>query len=150
MLHASASPENSTLLRQLARIDRRARLVSLKKMMLLNALDGAQEVTLAGAQLVVRFSDEQAALRNSLDLSRAAVEKIAREVTGRTVRVTTVVGGSDAPAVAAPVEPAAESAQAAVAAASESAEVPSDPIVQAVIETFQGKLLAFEPPPEEN
>lgn len=29
MLHASASPENSTLLRQLARIDRRARLVSL-------------------------------------------------------------------------------------------------------------------------
>ncbi len=131
----------------------RSRLESKNKMMALNALDAAAEITIAGAQLVVRFSDEQAKVRNTLERTRALIETVAHEVTGRTIRVTTVVGGSGTTpeAEAATGEPEAPPREsAATAAAGEASASPSDPIVQAVIDTFQGRLLAFDPPPDES
>ncbi len=121
----------------------RTRLDASNKIILINALEGSV-MALDGPQLTVHLDEANAKHKPTIERSRAAIESIAREVAGRTVHVSVVVGGaaprpsSPAPAKApklAPPAPAADTA--------------ADPIVRSVVDTFQGTLLGIDPPADD-
>jgi DNA polymerase-3 subunit gamma/tau len=119
----------------------RARLEGDNKMLIVTALEHAH-IALDGAKLTVIFAETAAAHRKNVERARSAIENVAYEVTGRQVRLTVATG--EAPAAAAPAAPAPRAPRA--APPQESA---SDPIVQAVLDTFKGQLLGIEPPPDD-
>ncbi len=123
----------------------RAKLEAGNKMLVVAALDHAHMV-LDGTTLVVSFAETAAAHRKTVERARATIETAAHEATGRQVRVTVGTGEapSAAPPPAAPVVPAARAPRAAPPP-----ESASDPIVQAVLDTFKGQLLGIEPPPDD-
>lgn len=133
-----------------------AYLESQRKMFLLTSLGKASAITLDKGKLEIRFPEDAGKLRASVDRteSRSTIEAAAREITGRTVRVSVVTGSEQAPVAPATKKPSSKKAAPEPVrpvatpepAAQESSA--SDPIVQAVIDTFQGKLLGLEPPEE--
>jgi DNA polymerase III subunit gamma/tau len=124
----------------------RAKLEAANKILLLTALEAAAEVSLEGPHLSVRFDEASAKHRGTVERSRSTIETAAREVTGRTVHLSLSVGGPPGAGAAAP---AAKSPKLAPTAPAAHAEAAPDPIVRAVLDTFQGTLLGLEPPADE-
>jgi DNA polymerase-3 subunit gamma/tau len=134
----------------------RASLEQQNKMLLLAALDSAAEIALDGPKLVIRFASGTNRLRQTIERSesRALLETLARQVTGRTVRASVVTGdvasASGAPPAAPRPEPPPDAPVEAAplpATPPQPAQVPdADPIVQAVLDTFRGQLIGIEKP----
>jgi DNA polymerase-3 subunit gamma/tau len=128
------------------------------KMLLFNALE-ASSTRLEGSKLSVRFDEESAKThRVHVERGRAVLESVARDVTGRKIGLELSVGDGPAPEAPAPAKPAAKKAARPEVAAppedpaksgADAGPATSDPIVQSVLETFRGQLLAFDPPPDE-
>ena len=78
-------------------------------------------------------------LLHGVQVYDAALEKVAREVVGRPVRLAIVVGATNSASLAASVEPSAAT-QAAL----------QDPAVQGILEAFQGQLIRVDPPADES
>jgi DNA polymerase-3 subunit gamma/tau len=126
----------------------RARLEATKKMLLLAALEHAAEISLVGPHLTVRFDQTNAKNRTTVERARVVIESAAREITGHTVHLAVAVGGVAA-AGPAPVATPAPAPAPKLAAPSAGADAASDPIVRAMLDTFQGQLLGFDPPSDD-
>ncbi len=129
----------------------RSRLEGSRKMLLITALSKAAEISLDGAHITVRFDDANASSSTAAEKYRSTIETAARAVTGRTIHLAVKIGGAPSVLPVPAESPAARppAAKAAPRAAGAAKDAGADPIVKAVLETFQGQLLAFDGPPDE-
>jgi DNA polymerase-3 subunit gamma/tau len=117
-----------------------------KKMLLSTALGSAVAMTVDGGRLVVRFPHGEAASLLEMSATRAALEAIARDAVGRSMRVVVVTGEDPVPAAAAPapVTPSVPAEPSPEPSSTSLAE--EDPVVRAFVETFRGQIVGVEKP----
>jgi len=111
----------------------RARLDAQNRIMLLSALQVAESMTLDGNQLSLTFGARSATHARTVEISKSALESVASEVTGRSIRVSIATVTS---------EQSVESEQPSAATAA----ALQDPAVQGLLEVFKGQLVRVDPP----
>lgn len=96
-----------------------------KKMMLLMALESAEEVRIDAEALVVRFHKRDLQMQKTLSSNERVIAEVSREVLGRELRLKTIVG-SELPAA-----PAAEPEQ----------DPAQEPTVALLLRRFKGEIV---------